>query len=143
MTTPIRHLICLAAVLLSLNAAAARAEDIVVVVPAESSVVRLTRSQVTNLFLGRFKQLPGAGRAQPADVAPLKDDFYLRLVHKTPSEIGAYWARLVYSGQTMPPAQVASVDDVLVWADQTQGAITYLPASRVDDRVRVVFELGE
>ncbi len=137
-----RRLLQFAAAMMVLFALSARAEDIVVVVPADSPVARLSKSQVINLFLGRFKQLPGEGRARPADLVPLKESFYRRLVEKTPGEISAYWARLVYSGQTTPPAQLASTEALVAWLKSTEGAIAYLPGERVDPRLKVVYELG-
>ncbi|MCB1956762.1 MAG: hypothetical protein KDG55_13860 [Rhodocyclaceae bacterium] len=121
----------------------ARAEEIVVIVAADSAVSQLSRSQVTNLFLGRYKQLPGDGRAHPSDLAELKDNFYRRLVNKTPGEISAYWARLVYSGQTVPPDQIDSIETMIDQIRRTEGAIGYIPRSRLVEGIKPVYQLED
>lgn len=116
-------------------------EDLVVVVGAASPVDKLTQTEVTNIFLGRFKKLPSGVQAVPIDVIPLKEAFYNRLVGKTPAELNAYWARLTFSGQTTPPRQespATAVDHVAT----VSGAITYVERRVVDKRVKVVFAFG-
>jgi ABC-type phosphate transport system substrate-binding protein len=117
-------------------------EPIVVVVAANAGVDRLTQAEVTNIFLGRFKKLPSGTRAQPVDVTPLKEQFYARLVGKSLAEINAYWARLTFSGQTMPPRQESLAQAVELVAT-VPGAIAYVERRHVDRRLKVVFELAE
>ena len=138
-------LLALAALLLMGTSHTRRVGDdpLVVVVSAASSLREMSQSQVTNIFLGRYKRLPSAERAFPADSATEKARFYRELVGKTPGEISAYWARLIYSGRTVPPEQISSPDQVIEWVEQTPGAIAYVPLAAADHRVRVVFELGK
>ncbi len=75
--------------------------DLVVVVNARSNVDALTRDQVTNIFLGRYRLLPSGMTAMPIDQPAGQTEkarFYRLLVNKDLSEIDAYWARLVFSG---------------------------------------------
>ena len=55
-----------AAMLLAFGAAHA---DVVVVVSAKSSVGKLTKEQVADVFLGKSTSLPGASQAVPLDQA--------------------------------------------------------------------------
>src|SRR5512146_3193205 len=90
-------ILCLAC-LLAL-APAARAGDLVVVVNPKSGVHQLSRDEVINIFLGRYRQLPGGIAAEPLDLPAGVADralFYERLVGKDQAEINAYWARLVF-----------------------------------------------
>lgn len=124
-----------------LTACAAWAGPLVVVVNPESGVDALTREEVINVFLGRYKKLPTGVRAQPLDEASLKGDFYQRLVGKTLAEINAYWARLVFSGQTAPPRQITGMSAALDAVAAERGAIAYVDKTQVDRRVRIVLEL--
>src|SRR5687767_2973004 len=95
----------------ALAAGVGRASDtdnIVVIVNPESGVDRLSRDEVIDIFLGRYRKLPSGRVALPIDVASSaeRDQFYLLLVKKSPAEISSYWARLVFSGQTSPPYRV-------------------------------------
>lgn len=112
-----------------------------VVVNARSGVERLSEDEVINIFLGRYRQFPGGLAAQPIDLAdthPDKARFYNGLVGKNLADIRAYWARLVFSGKTAPPLQLASPEEVLERVAAERGAIGYLERSRADGRVRII-----
>jgi len=122
------------------------AADLVVVVNAKSGVTRLTPDDAVNIFMGRFRQLPGGRPAQPIDQpesAPERRRFYRLLVNKDLSEINAYWARLVFSGKTSPPRQARTEDEVVEWLVKQPGAVAYMERSRVDSRLRVVLALED
>lgn len=130
---------------LALLAVAACRAEIVVVVNPKSGVEKLSRDEVVNIFLGRFRQLPSGITALPVDLPasqPEKSGFYRQLVNKDLAEINAYWARLMFSGRTAPPKQAASVEDAIAYVGATPGAIGYLDRARVDGRVRVVLEFS-
>jgi ABC-type phosphate transport system substrate-binding protein len=117
----------------------------VVVVNARSGVAVLTRSEVINIYLGRYRQFFNGLEAQPVDVVdhhPGRTRFYQALVGKTVAEINAYWARQVFSGRVTPPPLVASDEDVLKWVASHPGGIGFVDQARVDSRVRVVLELN-
>lgn len=122
---------------------AARAEDLVVVVNAGSHVRSLTREQVIDIFMGRFRQLPSGATALPIDVADggVRQTFYQRLVHKNLAEIGSYWARLVFSGESSPPFQAPDTRTALKLVATNPDAIAYCYRSAVNGRVRVVLDL--
>lgn len=136
----------IAAILIAplLVAAAESAADSgpVVVVNAQSGVDTLTREEVVNIFLGRFRQLPNGVAALPVDQPadqPLKAEFYRLLVNKTPAEIRAYWARLIFSGKTSPPLQATTPEEVLHWISDTPGAVGYVAADQVRPPLARVF----
>ncbi len=128
--------------LLILQPIAESLADVVVVANPRSGIESLSRDEVINIFLGRFRQLPSGLPAQPVDLPatqPEKAIFYLRLVNKDLAEINSYWSRLVFSGRTKPPVQANSTDDLLEFIAKTPGAIGYIERSRVDGRVKLVF----
>lgn len=126
---------------LGLPSAVRADNDLVVVVAASSRVEHLSRTEVTHIFLGRFKKLPDGTKALPIDVKPWRAAFYETLVGKSEAEINAYWARLTFSGQTVPPRQESPADALQLVAT-VPGAITYVERRDVDKRVRVVLELS-
>jgi ABC-type phosphate transport system substrate-binding protein len=121
----------------------ARAHDMVVVVNIHSHVRSLTRDQVIDIFMGRFRQFPTGATALPIDVADptVRRTFYERLVHQSLTEIGSYWARLVFSGEASPPFQAPSADVALQLVATNPDAISYCDRSALTGRVRVVLEL--
>ncbi len=133
----------LLAFLAALAAASPASAELVVVVNAGSGVERLSRDEVINIFLGRYRQLSSGLAALPIDQPAshaLKAQFYRNLVNKDLAEINAYWARLTFSGKTSPPRQAASAAEVVDWLARTRGAIGYVERNMVDARLKIVME---
>lgn len=120
--------------------------DLVVVANPKSGVERLTQAEVVNIYLGRYRRLTSGLTAEPIDFdgdTEQKARFYRKLVGKSLAEINAYWARLVFSGKTLPPQVVASTEEALQRVANRPGALAYVDREKVDRRVAIVFEPGE
>lgn len=120
-------------------------EPIAVIVNAESTVDRLSREEVINLFMGRQKRLGPTLAAMPVDQAKpqeIQARFYRLLVNKDVSEINAYWSRLFFSGQAQPPRKAQSPEEVLSLVAANKGSVGFVEQSKVDRRVKVVLTLG-
>ena len=118
--------------------------DLVVIAHPKSGAEQLSKEQVVNIFLGRFRQFPSGIAAEPIDQAASSSEkavFYQRLVGKELAEINAYWARLVFSGRTQPPRQAASAAQVLEMVAANPGAIGYIERPKNESRVKIVFEV--
>lgn len=118
--------------------------DVVIVVDARSGVERLERDDAINIFLGRHRVLPDGMAARPVDhpvASRLYEQFYRRLVDKTPAEIGVYWSRLYFSGKTLPPPQINTPAAAIAHVLGTPGGIACLERAQVDGRLRVVLAL--
>ncbi len=124
------------------NASGVGAELVVIVNP-ESGVEQLDRTDVINIYMGRFQKLPSGISAFPVDVAGDKSVFYQQLVKKTLPEIQSYWARLIFSGRASPPRQAQDSEEVLDIISNNKGAVGYLDRSLVDERVRVVLSFPQ
>ncbi|HET9106496.1 MAG TPA: hypothetical protein VFN79_04840 [Steroidobacteraceae bacterium] len=122
---------------------AACAQDVVVIVNAHSHVRSLTRDQVIDIFMGRFRQFPSGATALPIDIADpaMRQKFYERLVHQSLAQIGAYWARLVFSGEASPPFQAPNARVALTLVATNPDAIAYCYRSAVTRQVKVVLDL--
>jgi ABC-type phosphate transport system substrate-binding protein len=142
-----RRLVVLSTLLLStLGTSGALAEDLVVIVNPASGVQQMTRDEVIDVFMGRYRKLPSGNPALPLDVVSAESaraDFYQRLVSKSLAEINAYWARILFTGRATPPQRVDDASEVLDIVAENKGAIGYVPRSRADGRVRVVLELRD
>ena len=133
--------------LLAIPCAAVLANEpstIVVIVNPQSGVEKLSKDEIIDIFLGRYRKLPGGRVALPIDVSEASPDrarFYQLLVKKTPTEMSSYWARLVFSGQTSPPFQVPDTKTALELVHSSPNAIAYVDRAAVTANVKVVFEL--
>jgi ABC-type phosphate transport system substrate-binding protein len=120
--------------------------NIVVIVNPQSGVEKLSKDEVIDIFLGRYRKLPGGRVALPIDVAEsssARARFYQMLVKKSSSEMSSYWARLVFSGQTSPPFQVPDAKTAIELVQSSPNAIAYVDRSALTADVKVVFELKE
>lgn len=129
-----------------LLAAPLAAADQVVIANPQSGVGRLTQEEVVNIYLGRYRRLTTGLTAEPLDFphdTEQKMRFYRNLVGKSLAEINAYWARLVFSGKTLPPQVVANAEEAMERVSNRPGALAYVDRAKVDRRVVIVFELGE
>lgn len=129
-----------AAMLLAFGAAHA---DVVVVVSAKSSVGKLTKEQVADVFLGKSTSLPGASQAVPFDQAAgsqVRDEFYTKVTGQTQAQVKTLWAKLSFSGKGTPPKALGSDDEVKAQLAANPNAIGYMEKSKLDASVKAVFE---
>jgi hypothetical protein len=124
---------------------AAGAESLVVIVNPSSGVQQLSREEAINIFMGRYRKLPSGLLAFPIDIGTQSEErrrFYQLLVRKDLPEIDAYWARLVFSGQTSPPLQAPDGRTAVQLVASNRSAVAYVDRALVDARVKVVIDFG-
>ena len=122
------------------------AADWVLIAHPKANIGRLSRDEVTNIYLGRYRRLASGVTAEPIDQpvdSVLRVSFYRQLVDKNQAEINAYWARLVFSGKTRPPRVAASNEEALQLVSLHPGALAYVEKAKVDSRVIIVYEFTE
>jgi hypothetical protein len=100
-----------------------------VVVHPDNPSITLRRDEVSRLFLKKLTRWSDGSTAAPVDLvesAPARDAFS-RDVHRRPaSAIKKYWQRMVFSGQSAPPPEVATEEDVLAMVRSDPAAIGYV-----------------
>ena len=117
------------------------AQDVVAVVSAKSPVTSLSAAQLADIFLGKTARFPDGTPAVPIDLAddsPMRERFYARYTGKSPAQLKAHWAKIIFTGRGQPPRQVAgSAEAKKAVADDPQ-AIGYLDSRLVDSQLRVL-----
>lgn len=133
---------CLKFLLLTMSAVTASAHaEVVVIVSAKSSITSLTPEQTARIFLGKVNNFPDDGDAIPIDQAegsPIRDEFYSKVVHKNSSQLTAYWAKIIFTGDGRPPQILESNVAVRKAVASNQNTIGYIDKSAVNKSVRVV-----
>lgn len=140
-TTGMRHLIKICA--LWLFASIAWADSFVIIAHPELKANTLTRGEVINIYMGRQKTI-GETFVLPMDLTGSEKDravFYRLLTGKSISEINSYWARVMFSGSSAPPRPVTNYDEMIRVVEQNLSAIGYIPATQVNNQVKVLFRL--
>jgi ABC-type phosphate transport system substrate-binding protein len=128
----------------TVDAQTASAEtNVVVVVSFKSSVKSLTAEQTTKIFLGKVVTFPNGEAAVPLDQpegSAIRDEFYSKVVHKNPSQLTAYWAKVIFTGDGRPPSMLADSAAIRKAVSHNPNAIGYIEKSAVNRSVRVVLE---
>ena len=103
----------------------------------------ITAAQVADVFLGKMTKLPDGTPVtviEHKDGDAVKDEFYDKVVGKSASQLKAYWAKLVFTGEGVPPKEFSGDKAVLDRVSGTPGAVGYVSDKSVDSSVKVLFE---
>jgi hypothetical protein len=126
------HVIAAAVALAALPAKA----EVVAVVGTASSQATMTKDEVANVFTGKSSAL--APIDQP-ESAPVRAEFYKKVVDKDPAQAKALWAKLVFTGKATMPKEAADSAAIKKAVAANPKAIGYIEKSAVDATVKVVF----
>src|SRR3970040_162670 len=117
--------------------------EVVVVVSSKSPVKSLTSEQTTKIFLGKVVTFPNGQTAFPIDQpegSAVRDEFYSKVARKNPSQLTAYWAKVIFTGDGRPPKLLADNLAVRKAIASNPNAIGYIDKSAVNRSVRVVLK---
>lgn len=131
---------CAAGLALSLNAGIVLAE-VVAVVSAKSPIAQLSRNQIADIFMGKLNRFPNGEQAAPIDQpedSPAREAFYQRYAGRTPAQLKAHWAKIIFTGRGQPPVTVTDDAAVKKRLAADPNAIGYIDSTRVDASVRAL-----
>jgi ABC-type phosphate transport system substrate-binding protein len=116
--------------------------DIAIIANLQNSQHQLSALQVQDIFTGRTRSFPNGQFAITFDQQALRNDFYQKLTGRPIAQINAYWARLMFSGQTSPPTKLADDQSIIKVVQENAGAIGYIDSKNVDAQsVRILLIL--
>lgn len=110
------------------------ATTLLVVVSNKTPTPTMTNKDVADLYLGRTRHLSNGQMVVPLDnpaAAPIRARFYKALTGKAITDINAYWARLLFTGQSSPPQPMPDTNALLEAVRTTPGTIAYVDQSQV------------
>jgi ABC-type phosphate transport system substrate-binding protein len=122
---------------LALAATGAGAADLVVIANPASATA-LTKDQVADLFLGKSQTLAPVDQSESS---PVYAEFYRKATGRDVAQVKATWARLVFSGKSQAPRQLADSAAVKKAVAADPKAVGYIEKSAVDASVKVVLSL--
>ena len=113
-----------------------------VVVPAQEDVekLKLTPNSLKLIYLRKQLYWPNGKRIVPVNLQSehvLRNQFSLALLGTLPKQQIDYWNGLYFNG-IQPPHTVNSEEAVLRFISETKGAIGYVNACAVDERVKAL-----
>lgn len=122
------------ALLLVALGAPARAELVIIVNP-QNPATRMFPSQAAQFFLGGSVQF---APVEQSDSSPIRDEFYKKVLEKTPAQVDAIWSKLLFTGKVKAPKECKSSAEVKKAVSENVNAIGYIEKAAVDDTVKVI-----
>lgn len=117
---------------------AVAAMEIVVVVNPKNPAGRMFSEQASQFFLGKSKMFVPLDQGEKSQIRP---EFYQKLSGKDVSQVKAAWAKIIFTGKGVMPAELHSTADVKKAIAADVNAIGYIEKSAVDDSVNVILPL--
>lgn len=120
--------------------------ELVLVVHKDNPTTTLSRSQVIDLYMGKYVAFPDGSKAIPVDIEDdleTREKFYDSLVGMPLARVNAYWSKVKFSGRARPPTQQKDEKAILYFVKQTENAIAYVHESSVTSDVKVVYRFDE
>ncbi len=127
--------------LLVLCASMAHSEEIVVIVNSQNPSSSLSDKLIGDIYLSRTKRFPTGERAEPLDLPKemsITNDFYTKVVKKTPAQLQAHWSRLVFTGKGRPPKKLSDQETVKTAVAEKTYMLGYIDKNNADDSVKIM-----
>ncbi|UZE97977.1 type 2 periplasmic-binding domain-containing protein [Alkalimarinus alittae] len=115
------------------------AEVAVIVHPSVADTA--SEKDISRIFLGKSKSLPGGQKVTPVTLPEgnaARDEFNDKVLGKSDSQLKSYWSKLVFTGKGQPPSELASDADVVAAVAADPGSIGYVSSASVTDGVKVL-----
>lgn len=142
------RLVSLLSMLMLMAASVQAADDnrpIAVIVPAQAGLAPSIHADELGLIFWRKKLYAEHGQAlHPVNLHsehPLRLKFSQWVLHSTPRSQINYWNGLYFHG-VQPPYTVQSEEAMIRYVAETDGAVGYIDACHVDERVKPVLWLS-
>lgn len=129
-------LLVITSLLLSISA---WAEVSVIVHPSNANA--LEDSQISRIFLGKMKSYPDGSPAVPINQdegSAVTAEFNDKTLKKSPSQLKAYWSKLVFTGKGAPPKNVANDSEMIALISANPNMIGFVDSTAVDGSVKVI-----
>lgn len=115
------------------------AELAVIVHPSNADT--LDKSTINRIFLGKSRAFPTGGEAIPitfSEGSPESNEFSKNVLSKTPKQLKAYWAKMIFTGKGTPPKAVDGTQQVLDLVAANPSFIGFVPSGSVNGNVKVI-----
>lgn len=118
------------------------AEVAIIVHPSNTNV--LDAVTVSKIFLGRDKSFPDKSPVVPVSLGESSATaayFNEKVLNKNPSQLKAYWSKLIFTGKGTPPKEVPDDAEVIKLVASNPSLIGYVDAASVNDSIKIALKL--
>lgn len=113
----------------------------VAVVVAADSTATASPAEISRIFLGKLKKFGDGSKVEivyATEGSATRSEFDEKALGKSPSQIKAYWSKLLFSGKGTPPEELSSDAEIKAKVTSGGGVIGYIDAASVDGTVKVL-----
>ncbi len=132
------HQFIIAVLLLALNQTCL-AEIAVITHPSNAD--SFDKNSVSRIFLGKSRAFPSGAEALPIsfkDGTSESNEFTKNVLSKTPKQLKAYWAKMIFTGKGTPPKQMDTTEQILDLVANNPNVIGFVPATSASASVKIV-----
>ncbi|MBI5449810.1 MAG: hypothetical protein HY940_00475 [Gammaproteobacteria bacterium] len=126
--------------------AASASAEVVVIGNKADSVSQLTPEQAEEIYLAKTTTLPDGSPVEVVDLPAdnsVRNEFYQNVTGKDASQVKAYWAKRVFTGQGTPPETKPTEAAVVQWVAAGKGRIGYVSPAAADGSVKILLKKKE
>lgn len=118
--------------------------EMFIVVNLTSNFEHLTLKQAKLLWLGKKRRISGTKViiVDQSDGSEIQAEFYNKVLNKSPQQMKAYWAKLVFTGSSFPPRKLKNDAKLISWVVNHPESIGYIKASSFNNTVRVIARIN-
>ena len=112
-----------------------------VIVNEKNPVTKLTKSEISNIFLKKKVRWENGKRIVPVDHdidSKTREVFTERIHGKTVGIIKNYWQQMIFAGRNVPPPEFGSEKEIMEYIRTHPDSIGYVSAKIVARDVRVI-----
>ncbi len=121
------------------------ATQFVVIANKESKIGKhLDANEIRRIYLKKRRYIDTL-KLVPLNLSasdPLRESFQRTILSMSDRQLASYWAKQHYLGHR-PPLTMMSVESVIAFVREVDGAIGYVPKESVDTSVKVIYEQKE
>ncbi len=115
--------------------------EVAVIVHPSNSLTKISKSEVSDIYLGRAEEFANGLVAEPLDQAsqsPLRRQFTKSVLGMDEGGLKNHWSKLMFSGRGQPPEALNGDEAVKEAVAANPHGIGYITSSAVDESVKVV-----
>ncbi len=120
-------------------------EDVAIIVQESVNVTAISKAELIEIYTLRRNVWSGGNRITVSDYkgsSEIRDLFYSYIDIRL-SAIKRLWLKEQFTGRSLPPKVVKSVDEMTKLVINNPGTIGYVPVSKVPDGVKVLLVIKQ
>jgi len=118
--------------------------ELAIIAHKSNANANMDPSDLARIFLGKSGNFPSGDTAVPidqVDSSPVYSEFYQKVANKTPSQLKAYWSRLIFTGKGQPPRALSSAAEIKELIASNPNLVGYINSNEIDDSIKVLLTI--